>query len=167
VTGAAPFNVGDVFTIAGVTAVNPQSRVSLGYLRQFVVQSATAIAANQSTITFLPPIYYAAGPPPEPRQNVTALPIAGAQLSFPSTVTAGATAAQNMAFHRDAFTVASVDLEMPGGVDMAARVASKKLGFSMRLVRQYDINNDNFPCRIDVLYGWGAMRPQMACRILG
>ncbi len=72
-----------------------------------------------------------------------------------------------MAFHRDAFTVACVDLEMPQGVDWAARVSSKKLGMSMRMVRQYDINNDAFPCRVDVLYGWKTVRPQLAVRICG
>ena len=40
-------------------------------------------------------------------------------------------------------------------------------GISMRIVRQYDINNDRMPCRIDVLYGYSVIRPQMGCRIWG
>jgi hypothetical protein len=35
----------------------------------------------------------------------------------------------------------------------------------MRIVRQYDINNDNIPCRLDVLYGYKTIRPELACRL--
>jgi hypothetical protein len=35
-------------------------------------------------------------------------------------------------------------------------------GISMRIVRQYDINNDKFPCRLDVLWGAKTLRPQHA-----
>jgi hypothetical protein len=50
-------------------------------------------------------------------------------------------------------------------VDMASRQVHN--GISMRIVRQYDINNDRLPCRIDVLYGYSTIRPQMGCRIWG
>ena len=66
-----------------------------------------------------------------------------------------------------AFTLASADMPLPGGVDMAARVSSKKLGLSVRMVRAYDIVNDIFPCRLDVLYGWAAIYPELACRVQG
>jgi hypothetical protein len=48
---------------------------------------------------------------------------------------------------------------------MAARAVHN--GISLRIVRQYDINNDRMPCRIDVLYGFSTIRPPMACRIWG
>jgi hypothetical protein len=98
-------------------------------------------------------------------QTVNALPADNAALTILGA--ANTVTPQNLAFHRDAFTLACVDLEMPGGVDWAARVSSKKLGISMRMVRQYDINNDAFPCRVDVLYGWLCVRPELACRIAG
>jgi hypothetical protein len=69
-----------------------------------------------------------------------------------------------MAFHPDAFTFATADLVMPGGVDMASRVV--KDGISMRAVRQYSISDDTFPIRIDVLWGAAALRPQLACRLV-
>jgi hypothetical protein len=53
---------------------------------------------------------------------------------------------------------------MPQGVDFASRQVLD--GISMRIVRQYDINNDKFPCRLDVLYGYKTIRPELACRIL-
>jgi hypothetical protein len=58
------------------------------------------------------------------------------------------------------------DLQLPGGVDRAARISSKRLGMSIRMVRAYDINNDAWPCRLDVLYGWKTVYPELACRIL-
>jgi hypothetical protein len=72
---------------------------------------------------------------------------------------------QNLAHHQDAFTFATADLQVPSGVDFAAREIYD--GISMRIIRDYDINNDQFPCRIDVLGGFAALRPEFACRITG
>jgi hypothetical protein len=68
-------------------------------------------------------------------------------------------------YHKDAITVATADLIMPTGVDMASRQVHN--GLSMRIIRQYDINNDRMPTRIDILYGYAAIRPEMACRLVG
>ena len=68
----------------------------------------------------------------------------------------------SMAYHEDAFTFATADLQMPNGVDWSAR--SEQDGISLRIVRAYDINNDKFPCRVDILYGYKAIRPQLAVR---
>jgi hypothetical protein len=73
--------------------------------------------------------------------------------------------AQNLAYQKDAITFATADLLMPNGVDMASRAVHN--GISLRIVRQYDINNDRLPCRIDVLYGYSVIRPQLATRIWG
>jgi hypothetical protein len=54
---------------------------------------------------------------------------------------------------------------MPKGVDFAAREVFD--GISLRIVRQYDVVNDKFPCRIDVLFGQSCIRPEWACRIFG
>jgi hypothetical protein len=67
-------------------------------------------------------------------------------------------------YHKDAFAFATADLPLPDGVHFAARKVQE--GISMRVVRAYDINNDQFPCRIEVLYGYRAIRPEIACRIL-
>jgi hypothetical protein len=160
-SAASRLKAGDVFTIANVYAVNPQSRVSTGQLRQFVVTAdVSSDSSGNATIPVSPAVISSGA-----FQTVNSLPADNAAITVlgaASTVTP-----QNLAFHRDAFTLACVDLEMPGGVDWAARVSSKKLGISMRMVRQYDINNDAFPCRVDVLYGWKTVRPSLACRIAG
>src|SRR6185295_5936371 len=137
--------VGDIFTIASVFAVNPQSRLSTGQLRQFVVTAAfSSDASGNGTVSFQPPMT-ASGQ----GQTITVLPADGAAITVLGA--ANTVSPQNLVFHRNAFTMACVDLVLPGGVDMAARVSSKKLGISMRLVRQYDINLDAWPCRLDVL----------------
>jgi hypothetical protein len=72
---------------------------------------------------------------------------------------------QDLAYHRDAFTFVTADLELPKGVDFAAREVFD--GISLRIVRKYDILNDKFPCRMDVLFGYKTIRPEWACRVRG
>jgi hypothetical protein len=71
---------------------------------------------------------------------------------------------QSLCYHPDFATFGTADLVMPGGVDMAAR--AQKDGLSIRVVRQYDINNDVLPCRLDILWGVAAIRPQLAARLI-
>ena len=158
-TGSAKtWNVGDVFTISGVFAVNPQTRESTGSLQQFTV---TAAASGSSTATLsIFPALFSAG---QALATVTSLPASGAVVTMLGN--ANSQYAQNLVYHKDAITFATADLLMPQGVDMASRQVHN--GISMRIVRQYDINNDRLPCRIDVLYGYSTIRPQMACRIWG
>lgn len=158
---AARLNLGDVFTIAGVFAVNPQSRQSTGALQQFVVTAnVSSDGAGNATIPISPSIVTSTG-----FQTVSGSPAAGAALTIIGA--AGTVSPQNMAFHKDAFAFACADLPIPRGVDMAARVSSKQLGMSIRMVRQYDIVNDKFPCRLDILYGWKTLFPELACRVQG
>jgi hypothetical protein len=97
-----------------------------------------------------------------PYQNVNALPTGTPAITFVGT--AATAYVQDVMYHRDAFGLVTADLVMPEGVDVGARRSHK--GISMRLVRDYDIVNDRFPCRIDVLYGVVAYRPHThACRI--
>ena len=77
------------------------------------------------------------------------------------------TSPQNLGYHKDAFTVACVDLPVPRNVELGARAADKQVGFSVRILRNYDIYFDGLPTRLDVLYGWCAMRPELAVRIVG
>ena len=98
-------------------------------------------------------------------QTVDALPADGAAIVVLGT--ASTLYPQNMAFHKDAFVLGMADMPLPGGVDMASRVSDPDSGLSIRLVRAYDINNDTFPVRLDVLYGWKAVYPELACRIVG
>jgi hypothetical protein len=148
---------GDVFTIADCFAVNPQTRESTGSLFQFVVV-ASSTATTTATVT-VAAIYSAA----HALATVNSLPANAKAVVFVGA--ASSQYAQNLVYHKDAITFATADLLLPQGVDMASRQVHN--GISLRIVRQYDINNDRLPCRIDVLYGYSAIRPQMACRIWG
>jgi len=77
----------------------------------------------------------------------------------------GVTSPQNIMMHRNAYTLAVADLELPDGVHFAGRASDKEVGLSMRVVRQYTINNDSIPTRLDVLYGWAPLYPELACRV--
>jgi hypothetical protein len=153
--GSTTFLDGDIITIAGVNRVHPETKADTGILQQFVVTANSGTSATSLAIS--PSITITGG-----KQNVTAAPANDAAVS---KVGGGASSVftNSMAYHKDAFTFATADLVMPKGVDMAARKVLD--GVSMRIVRDYDINNDKFPCRIDILYGYVAKRPQLACRI--
>jgi hypothetical protein len=149
---------GDVFTIGSVFSVNPQTRETTGSLFQFVALADATASSGTWTVT-VAPMYSASSA----LATMTALPLINAVVTF--TGAASTAYAQNLVYHKDAITFATADLLLPQGVDMAARAVHN--GISLRIVRQYDINNDRMPCRIDVLYGFSTIRPQMACRIWG
>jgi hypothetical protein len=149
---------GDVFTIADCYAVNPQTRESTGSLFQFVAAADATAVSTAITVTVSP--IYSSG---NALATVDSLPGNSKAVVFVGA--ASSQYAQNLVYHKDAITFATADLLLPQGVDMAARAVHN--GISLRVVRQYDINNDRMPCRIDVLYGYSAIRPQMACRLWG
>ena len=152
---------GDVITLAGVNAVNPQSRESTGVLRQFVVTAnVTSDGSGNATIAISPSITTGTG-----FQTVTGSAADNAAITVSGT--ASATARIGLAHHPDAFTLVTADLPVPNGTDMAARANDPDSGLSIRLVRDYDITTDLFPCRVDVLYGWAALRPELAVRVWG
>ncbi len=159
-TGSATVTVGDVFTVSGVFAVNPQTRESTGSLQQFTVTEANTATGGAWTNIKVSPAMYT---PNNALATISAFPQDGATVTFVGA--ASTQYAQNLVYHRDAITFATADLLLPQGVDMASRQVHN--GISLRVVRQYDINNDRLPCRIDVLYGYSAIRPQMAARIWG
>ena len=158
-SGTKSLKQGDVFTIAAVFAVNPQTRLSTGSLQQFVVTADQTLTSTSATIAFLPAMYTATNA----LATIDAFPVSAAVITFVGT--ASTVYPQNLVYHKNAITLATADLLLPQGVDMASRQVHN--GISMRIVRQYDINNDRMPCRVDVLYGFSTIRPPMACRIFG
>jgi hypothetical protein len=150
---------GDVFTVAGVNAVNPQNQQDTGVLRQFVVTAdVNSDGAGNATIPISPAITVAG-----PFATVTSSPANAAAISVLGA--AGTKSPQGLAFHADAFTLGMADLLLPRGVHGADRVSDKQLGVSVRLVEAYDINQDRLPCRTDVLYGFAPVYPELACRL--
>lgn len=153
-------NQGDLFTIAGVNGVNPETGQDTGELAQFTVvaDADSGATTGPATLSISPSIVTTGA-----LKTVTASPADNAVITVSGT--GGESYPMNMVHHRDAFVLATADLEVPHGVDFASRDVYD--GISLRIVRQYDINTDKFPCRVDVLYGWKTVRPEFACRVIG
>jgi hypothetical protein len=153
-TGASTtWKAGDVFTVAGCNRVHPETKQSTGVLQKF-----TCTADCTTAMTFTPALYTSG-----PRQNVVAAGMANGVAIVKLGAGNAETLNQSLAFHRDAFAFVTADLEMPKGVDFAAREVMD--GISMSVVRDFSVSDRTFPCRIDVLYGYKAIRPQLAARI--
>jgi len=155
-TGATTFKAGDVFTVAGCFRVHPETKVSTGQLQKFVV--AADYAGGAGTLTFSPAIYTTTG-----RQNVVAAGMANGSAIVKVAAGASETINGSIAFHKNAFTFVTADLPMPNGTDMAS--SSTFDGITVSLVRDFDIASRDFKTRLDILYGYAAIRPQLACRI--
>jgi len=161
-SAAATLNQGDVIQFANILAANPQNRQAYGSnkARNFVVTSTVSIGSGSSASVTVSPAIITGGQ----FQNVVVNATNASAVVTPFNNT-GVTSPQNLMFHRNAFTLAVADLELPEGVHFAGRASDKEIGLSMRVVRQYTINNDSIPTRLDVLYGWAPLYPELACRI--
>jgi hypothetical protein len=147
---------GTVITLPGCFAVNPQSRVSTGTLAQFVVTADVAAAAVSIPIS---PAIVTSGA----FQNVTASPTSGSPFVIFGTVSSGY--ATNIAYHKDAFTLAMVPMWSPPGGKGVIDVAQESYnGFTIKVTEFYDGINDNSIMRLDVLFGWAAMYPELSCK---
>ena len=162
-TGAdGTFNKGDVFTIAGVYAVNPETKAAYSHLQQFVI---TADHTNDATdVLAIAPTIYISGA----LQNVS-VTSAGGGKAIVNVAAGGSGAAstaytQNLAYHKDAFTFVTVDMYTDPKLNMTT---TRNDGVSMRLWRSGDIINDTFPMRIDIMCGWKTTRPEWAVRVRG
>ena len=155
---------GDVFTIAGVFAVNPVpgegSKQVMPYLQQFTVlaNATSGATTGPATLTISPPIITSG-----PHQTVSAAPADNAAITVLGT--SNGFFPQNLGFHKNAFALVTVPLEMPDGASFKARESYN--GFSMRVIKDYDITNDVEKIRLDVLYGVKAIYPDLACRLWG
>jgi P22 coat protein - gene protein 5 len=164
---AVRLNRGDTFTIAGVFSVNPETKASTGALQSFVVVGPTENApgavssdASGALSMAISPAIIAGGA----FQNVTARPAAGAAI----TITSGAanqTYTNNIIWHKDAVTFVSPKQELPGGMDMAYQASlADEGGISLRFVRGFDITNNRFISRFDVLWGAAVTLPNFVVR---
>jgi hypothetical protein len=149
---------GQVITLPGVFAVNPQTRLSTGVLANFVL---TADVATSGTTLPISPAIVTSGP----FQNVTASPT----TAQPFVLIGAASTAYNtnVAYHKDAFTLAMVPMYSPpsgkGVVDVAQMSED---GYTVKVTTFYDGVNDNYITRLDVLFGFAATYPELAVKYL-
>jgi hypothetical protein len=153
--GTGALNKGEIITIVGVDSVHPETKADTGVKQQFVLTADYAGGAGNITVSPVPVTSGAT-------QNVV-INSAGSGKAVAISGTVSTNYGQSMVYQKDAFTFATADLVMPKGVDFGAR--ENYDGISLRLVRDYDINNDRLPCRVDILYGYKTLRAQLACRL--
>lgn len=161
VTSGATITKGTVFTIAGVYDVHPITKQTLTNLKQFtVLADVTETSGNSVTLSISPAIYYTST---DPRQNVSAAPVDEAALVFFGS--ASTSYAQNLAFHKDAFRLATRKLYLPKNEEFSAEYTQD--GISVSAIRFFDGHTRKNIMRFDVLAGLAAVRPEWACRISG
>jgi hypothetical protein len=150
--------VGSVLSIAARYDVHPETKTTRPTVKQFVVTAVPGAAdgTGDLTVTVSPPIYYAS----TGRKNIASAPTADDVVTIVGA--ASTSYEQGLAYHKNAFTFATADLELPDGARGSRQVFD---GISMRIVKDFDITNDLHPCRVDVLYGFEALRGEHACRI--
>jgi len=153
ITAGGSVSVGSTFTFASVFAVHGETKQPYSHLQQFTL---TAVAGNNWTFS---PALNSTGA----NQNIDALPVTLGAI----VMTGGndESIINNISYHKEAFAFASADLIVPQGLHFAARENID--GLSIRIIRDYDINNDNLPCRLDILHGFKTLRPELGVRIVG
>ncbi len=156
-SGGTSLKAGDIVTFAGCYDVHPETKVSTGVLKKFVIVSDVSDTTGAITMTVSPGVIAGGA-----YQNCSN------RIADNSAITVLGTSAtaygQNLAFHKDAFTFVSADLDIPKGVDMAAR---ERFGnISMRFVRWFDGDTGTWKSRFDILHGMAALYPELACRLV-
>ncbi len=157
---------GDVVQFALVNSVNPMSYQSIGERQDFVITAdVTSDGAGNATLPIYPPITTSGQ-----LQTVTAGPANNAEVFVFGTAQAGLagiagdTTPQALMYHPDAYALVMADLILPKGLWMSERISSEELAVSVRFLKQHDIMTDLSAARTDILYGWKAVRPEMAAR---
>lgn len=162
VTGAGnavTIKQGDVFTIAGIYAVNPVTKATLPFLQPFVVNADKTTASDGTVTINISPAIITSGP----KQTVSAAPTTGLTMTWFGAASTGYP--QNLVFHKNAFGLVVVPLVKPPGAVDVARESYK--GLSVRVVPVYDGINDVSMWRLDVLYGKKVLDARLATRLSG
>lgn len=160
-TGA--LKAGDVFTIDGVNSVNDVSKEDTGALQQFVCLTDMDTTSGGGSVTVYPDLNDGSTASTAAYQTVTALPADDAGINILGT--AATAYPQNLAFHMNALALVTVPLELPDSANFKARADWR--GFSIRVIKDYDIEEDEEIIRLDVLYGTKTIYPELGCRLWG
>ena len=160
-TATTTLKAGDIITMSGLYDVHPETKANLGYLKRFVVQADLTLttATVGGTATIKPAMIYGTG------NSYKNCVLSGVSDTDDNTITLiGAVSSafgQDLFFHKDAFMFGTADLQ-DVSKDGAWGARAVQDGLSMRIARQYDIANDNFPCRLDILWGFAELYPELA-----
>ena len=148
---------GTVFTVAGVYAVHPQTKVTQSRLQQFVVTAdATANGSGVATLSISPAMYTTGT-----LKNIASFPQDGNAIT--PVGAANTSYQQGLSFHRDAFRMVSVPLVMPRNAELAGQETVN--GLTIAIVRDWDQVKRKMVTRMDFLGGIAATRPEWAVRL--
>lgn len=155
------FKAGETFTIANCYAVNPVTKASLDFLKQFSITADATASGSAVTLTITPPPIGAGA-----QQNAYfAVSDLDDDVITYIPVTASTAYRQNMIFHKNAFALVSVPLVSPPGAVDVGRQTYK--GTSVRVIPVYDGITDESLWRLDVLYGVKCIDNRLAVRLAG
>ena len=154
---------GDVFTMVGVNSVNDVSKEDSGVLQQFVALADVTTAGGAGVAQVYPPLNDGSTVSTAAFQTVTALPADNAVITIIGV--AGTAYPQNLAFHHNALALVTVPLELPDSAVFKARADWR--GFSIRVIKDYDIDSDEEIIRLDILYGVKSIYTELGVRIWG
>ncbi|MES9819107.1 MAG: P22 phage major capsid protein family protein [Candidatus Thiodiazotropha sp.] len=149
---------GDWITFDGVYPVHPETKDPV---RSFALKPFKVVSVTGGEVVFTPPLIWRGA-----HQNAS---LSGGAKAFDSRLIKATaddkTYRWNLAFDKEAIAFVTADLALPKDVDFAHRSTYQEI--ALRVVRKYDINEDSFPCRIDVLYGSKLLRPDSVCLLVG
>ena len=167
-SGATTLTAGTTFTIANVYDVNPETKISLGYLKQFSVVNTVSDTSGAITVTVSPEIIG----PTDPRQNVSVLPTTSDAITVLGAT--GVNSNCGYAFTRDAIIFATADITPAGAGQMGGGVANggadfftasaPELDIPVYVACQYDIRSRQYLMRLDVLGGIAPLYPQLGVK---
>lgn len=153
--------VGSVFTVAGVYACHPETKAAYPHLQQFTVTATGAVSVSVS------PTIHLTGA----KKNVcssTGADLATTDFNEAAMTFVGAASTsygQSLMYHKDAFQFITADLPIMDDASKCVRRVQD--GLSIRIWQASDIRNDEMLMRMDILYGFAALRPEWACRMIG
>ena len=153
---ASSLNVGMKFTLGNIFDVHPETKQTYAQLKQFTIVGVTDV----STYTISPAVYRSG-----PRQNVAGLGTSTSTQALTFLGSPNSTYTLGLMYHRDAFTFATAELPLMSAAEKCVRRTYD--GISLRVWQDADIRNDEMLTRIDILYGFAAIRPAWACAIVG
>lgn len=159
-SGTSTIKAGDVFTIAAVNSVHPQTRQSNGSLQQFVALTTQLDVSGAMTIVMAPALTSSGQ-----YQNIDAAPANAAAVTISGA--SGTSSPQALLLHKDAFAFLSVPLEDPAanGVEMVSRQTDPDTGLVLSFIRTFDPIARKHINRFDTLYGFGKLYAELACRV--
>lgn len=158
------FTLGVVGTSTAVYAVDPETKTTLPYLKQFTVTAdATGSGSAITALAISPPIYDST----DTRQNVSQTPPTSAEITLSlGSVASGGTYAQNVVYQKDA--VQLVALPLRAAMKKDTHTFTSYNGVPIRVgFGAWDARNDDEILRIDAAFAWVVTRPEHCSLVHG